>query len=1284
MGVKSLWSLLTPVGRPVMLETMEGKVMAIDSSIWIYQFQATMRDKEGRALTNAHVLGFLRRITKLLFYGIKPVFVFDGGAPALKRSTLNERRKKKSGAAVSHAKLAERLLAAQLRREAVKQASKGKEKEVDLTPLDNPNTVYLEDIDGSAPKTPVKRKAPTPSSSTKKKGKFHDHDPYKLPEVDMGSVVGRLTQASAPDPRLATEEELREFIEDMRPEDFDVNSPAFRELPTEVQYEIIGDLRLKSRQTSFARLQKMLKHSRTPLDFSKQQILNLKQRNTLTQQLLVTTDTIGSAHISIPVRIASERNKEYVLVKNDDGSGGWILGVKDTTGTSREKPIEIDQDPKEEESEEDEDADMEEVEVPPADIMDPDLQEYQRGNALSAISNRNTDKGLEPISRRPIIRKRRANPLFEMNDSDLSDDELLQMAVDQDEEDDESLAFAIQASLDQTKQSSSRGPLASSSAVTIDSHPRTPDRRMSTAARAASPTPSDEWEDMYETPNRLSTALTFAHSHHTPQSRRKATDSGSTPKSMFGRPSLLMNKSQPAAVQGESESDEDMEPVDIKMDSAVGTPTTASRERSVVIEMGNDEISTETLEHPLPTGERSPMGGSFTTDSVFEPTRVVTPTLPPAAASATVFSPSSNAPVQEEGLFSLTDDNQPRRVPSPAAEPSPTGGSVTMSSKFEPSGLLTPGPATTRAPSTGSSKPTTPPPPIDIDDSDSDMEQVPVRPPAVPLASSPMDPAVFEHHSPNPTTSVPAPKITLTDNDLFIPASRSPSPPSPYAPPRAPSPDLDMEQEQQQQDAEHQDFDAAAEMDPHAEEGEFANFLSQVKGRDLHQVRKEIDDEIMVLNQQKKAAMRDAEDVNQQMISQIMTMLRLFGIPYITAPMEAEAQCAELVTLGLVDGVITDDSDVFLFGAARVFKNMFNQSKTVECFLSADLERELGLDRDTLVQLAYLLGSDYTEGLPGVGPVVAMELLKDFPGKDGLWRFREWWAKVQSGKDKDESGQPSKFKKMFKKKFVKDLYLASDWPNTVVRDAYYHPAVDSSEEPFKWGLPDLDGLRGFFNAELSWPQAKVDDLLLPIIQKMNKRKQVNAVNQQSNLNDFLGVGGGSGTMAPRQRQAYASKRLQEVVKDFRKRRAGASREQSAAVEAKEDDDGEEREGPPAKKKRKATAGAAGTKRKGKAKAKSMAAEGDEAGEAGIETSSTNKRKTAPRKKAGAAKRRGKKKASTPNESDEDSGSEFDETGDGTVDVEVPLKVELRPRPKPRPLKRPLEKSPEGDAEIEPE
>lgn len=128
--------------------------------------------------------------------------------------------------------------------------------------------------------------------------------------------------------------------------------------------------------------------------------------------------------------------------------------------------------------------------------------------------------------------------------------------------------------------------------------------------------------------------------------------------------------------------------------------------------------------------------------------------------------------------------------------------------------------------------------------------------------------------------------------------------------------------------------------------------------------------------------------------------------------MEAEAQCATLVELGLVDGVITDDSDVFLFGGQRVFKNMFNQSKTVECFLANDLVRELGLDRDTLIRLAYLLGSDYVDGLPGIGPVVAMELLTEFPKEDGLHQFKDWWLKVQSGKDTPEDTH-SEFRKRF-------------------------------------------------------------------------------------------------------------------------------------------------------------------------------------------------------------------------------------------------------------------------------
>ena len=65
--------------------------------------------------------------------------------------------------------------------------------------------------------------------------------------------------------------------------------------------------------------------------------------------------------------------------------------------------------------------------------------------------------------------------------------------------------------------------------------------------------------------------------------------------------------------------------------------------------------------------------------------------------------------------------------------------------------------------------------------------------------------------------------------------------------------------------------------------------------------------------------------------------------------MEAEAQCATLEELGLVDGVITDDSDVFLFGAQRVFKNIFEQTKYVESYRATDIATELHLDRKKLI-----------------------------------------------------------------------------------------------------------------------------------------------------------------------------------------------------------------------------------------------------------------------------------------------------------------------------------------------
>ena len=127
MGVTGLWTVLQPCARPIKIETLNKRRIAVDASIWIYQFLKAVRDKEGNALRNSHIVGFFRRVCKLLFIGIKPVFVFDGGAPALKRQTISHRKSRREGKRDDAVRTAGKLLAIQMQKAAEEEERKRKE-----------------------------------------------------------------------------------------------------------------------------------------------------------------------------------------------------------------------------------------------------------------------------------------------------------------------------------------------------------------------------------------------------------------------------------------------------------------------------------------------------------------------------------------------------------------------------------------------------------------------------------------------------------------------------------------------------------------------------------------------------------------------------------------------------------------------------------------------------------------------------------------------------------------------------------------------------------------------------------------------------------------------------------------------------------------------------------------------------------------------------------------------------------------------------------------------------
>lgn len=108
---------------------------------------------------------------------------------------------------------------------------------------------------------------------------------------------------------------------------------------------------------------------------------------------------------------------------------------------------------------------------------------------------------------------------------------------------------------------------------------------------------------------------------------------------------------------------------------------------------------------------------------------------------------------------------------------------------------------------------------------------------------------------------------------------------------------------------------------------------------------------------------RMGTSITQQMSEECKELLKLFGVPYIVAPMEAEAQCAFLNYINLTDGTITDDSDIWLFGGQTVYKNFFNLKKNVMEFRMENIEKLYKIDRHKMIQLALLVGSDYTTGV---------------------------------------------------------------------------------------------------------------------------------------------------------------------------------------------------------------------------------------------------------------------------------------------------------------------------------
>lgn len=140
--------------------------------------------------------------------------------------------------------------------------------------------------------------------------------------------------------------------------------------------------------------------------------------------------------------------------------------------------------------------------------------------------------------------------------------------------------------------------------------------------------------------------------------------------------------------------------------------------------------------------------------------------------------------------------------------------------------------------------------------------------------------------------------------------------------------------------------------------------------------------------EEKAMYLRRAVKINDYVISSSKELLELMGIPVLQAPAEGEAQAARLNADGLVYGVASQDYDTLLFGASKLIRNLNITNKrkvqnkgisvtvTPEIIESKDYVGNLGVTREQLILIALFVGTDYNEGVKGIGPKKALAIVK--------------------------------------------------------------------------------------------------------------------------------------------------------------------------------------------------------------------------------------------------------------------------------------------------------------------
>jgi flap endonuclease-1 len=203
------------------------------------------------------------------------------------------------------------------------------------------------------------------------------------------------------------------------------------------------------------------------------------------------------------------------------------------------------------------------------------------------------------------------------------------------------------------------------------------------------------------------------------------------------------------------------------------------------------------------------------------------------------------------------------------------------------------------------------------------------------------------------------------------------------------------------------------------------------------------------LDDARKFAVRSSR-MSPEIVEGSKKLIKLMGIPYIQAKGEGEAQASYMVARGDAWCVASQDYDCMLFGAPRMVKNLTisGTQNTPELIELDKILGTLNITREQLVDLAIMVGTDFNQGIKGIGAKKGLKLIE-------------------------------KHGDIFK--ILEKLDIQLDVDPTILRNLFINHEVDSDYD-LKWQKADQQGIVDFLCGKHDFSENRV----LSAVDKLKK------------------------------------------------------------------------------------------------------------------------------------------------------------------------------------------------------